>query len=140
MSKIGFISFRLGRTDGVSIVASHWMRACRELGHEICTIAGEEPADFVLPGLAIDASVPPNTDDIEASLRDLDLVVVENLLTIPLNLKASLLVAEALRGRPAILHHHDPPWQRDRFAHVTELPVDDPAWRHVTINETTAAE
>ena len=66
-----------------------------------------------------------------------DLVVVENVLTIPLNLPASLAVAEVLRGRPALLHHHDPPWQRPRFAHITELPPDDPAWRHVTINRLT---
>ena len=42
-----------------------------------------------------------------------------------------------LRGRPAILHHHDLPWQRARFAHIIELPPDDPAWRHVTINDLT---
>jgi glycosyltransferase involved in cell wall biosynthesis len=42
-----------------------------------------------------------------------------------------------LRGRPAVLHHHDPAWQRPALAHVTELPPDDPAWRHVTINHLT---
>jgi mannosylglucosylglycerate synthase len=45
-----------------------------------------------------------------------------------------------LRGRPAIVHHHDPPWQRARFASVTELPPTDPAWRHVTINHLTEAQ
>jgi mannosylglucosylglycerate synthase len=140
MSKIGFISFRLGGTDGVSIVASHWIRACSELGHEVRTIAGEEPADIVLPGLAIDAETPPGLAEVQSALRGLDLFIVENLLTIPLNLRASLVVAEALRGWPAILHHHDPPWQRDRFATVTELPVDDPAWRHITVNKATARE
>jgi glycosyltransferase involved in cell wall biosynthesis len=65
---------------------------------------------------------------------------VENLCTIPLNLPASRVVAEVLAGRPAVLHHHDPPWQRERWAHVTELPPRDPAWRHVTINQLTCAE
>ena len=37
------------------------------------------------------------------------MVVVENVLTIPVNLPASRAVAAALRGRPALLHHHDPP-------------------------------
>ena len=74
------------------------------------------------------------------ALTDADLVVVENLCTIPLNLPAARAVAGILAGRPAILHHHDPPWQRERFAHVTELPPDDPAWRHVTINELTRHE
>jgi glycosyltransferase involved in cell wall biosynthesis len=64
-------------------------------------------------------------------------VVVENLCTIPMNLPASRAVAAILRGRPAILHHHDPPWQRRRWEHITELPPDDPAWRHVAINQIT---
>ncbi|MEJ7585072.1 MAG: glycosyltransferase, partial [Acidimicrobiales bacterium] len=42
--------------------------------------------------------------------------------------------------RPAILHHHDPAWQRERFAHVEVLPPDDPAWRHVTINHLTEGQ
>jgi glycosyltransferase involved in cell wall biosynthesis len=75
-----------------------------------------------------------------AALTGVDLVVVENLLTIPLNLPASCVVAEVLRGRPALLHHHDPPWHRARFAHVTELPADDPAWRHVAISRLAAGE
>jgi glycosyltransferase involved in cell wall biosynthesis len=74
------------------------------------------------------------------ALDGVDLVVVENLLSIPMNLPASRVVADVLRGRPAVLHHHDPPWQRERYAHVTELPPVDPAWRHVTINELTRRE
>jgi glycosyltransferase involved in cell wall biosynthesis len=64
-------------------------------------------------------------------------VVVENLGTIPLNLAATGVVLDVLRGRPTLLHHHDPPWQRERFLHVDHLPEDDPAWRHVTINRLT---
>jgi hypothetical protein len=74
---------------------------------------------------------------LHAALADVDLVVVENLLSIPLNLPASRALAEVLRGRPAILHHHDPSWQRERFVHITELPPRDKAWRHVTINKLT---
>jgi glycosyltransferase involved in cell wall biosynthesis len=73
-------------------------------------------------------------------LAGTDVVVVENLCTIPLNLPASRVVAEVLRGRPAVLHHHDPPWQRDHFAHIDELPPTDPGWRHVTINDFTRRE
>ncbi|RPI04526.1 MAG: hypothetical protein EHM63_09960 [Actinobacteria bacterium] len=65
---------------------------------------------------------------------------MENLLTIPMNLPASRVVAEVLRGRPAVLHHHDPPWQRERYASITELPADDRAWRHVVISDLTRAE
>jgi mannosylglucosylglycerate synthase len=137
MPTCALVSFRLGLTDGVSIVADGWARALRSLGYDVVTVAGEGPVDRVLPGLAIGAAGPPAAGELAAALAGADLVVVENLCTIPLNLPAARLVAEARRGRPTILHHHDPPWQRERFAHVTELPPDDPAWRHVTINDLT---
>jgi glycosyltransferase involved in cell wall biosynthesis len=90
--------------------------------------------------LAIDATTAPTREEVDGALAGADLVVVENLCTIPLNLPASRVVAASLRGRPAILHHHDPPWQRAHLAHVTELPPDDAAWRHVTINQLTQHE
>ncbi len=140
MSTCAILSFRLGLTDGVSVVAALWQAALRELGFATLTVAGEGPVDLTLPGLAIDAEEPPTADEVAAALSDVDLVVVENLGTIPLNLPASRVVNDVLSDRPAIFHHHDPPWQRQRFAHVTELPVDDPAWAHVTINRLTQRE
>ena len=132
-----FVSFRLGLTDGVSVVAANWAEVMRGLGFDVVTVAGEGPVDRLVPGLELDATAPPDRDDVEAALADADLVVVENLCTIPLNLPAARVVAGVLAGRPALLHHHDPPWQRAEWAHVTELPPHDPAWRHVTINELT---
>ena len=140
MSTCAILSFRLGLTDGVSVVAALWQAALDELGFATRTVAGEGPVDVIVPGLAIDAEEPPTADEITAALADADLVVVENLGTIPLNLPASRVVNEVLAGRPAIFHHHDPPWQRERFAHLTELPADDPAWAHVTINRLTERE
>lgn len=131
------VSFRLGVSDGVSVVAGHWARALEGLGFDVTTVAGEGPVDRQVPGLAIEAKGPPDPGELAASVADADLVVVENLLSIPLNLPASLALARVLRGRPTICHHHDPPWQRERFAHITELPVEDPAWCHVTINALT---
>ena len=104
------------------------------------TVAGDGPVDHLLPGLAVGAATPPAASEIDAALDGVDLVVVENLCTIPLNLPAARAVAARLRGRPAVLHHHDPPWQRAEWAHVTELPPSDPAWRHVTINRLTEGE
>ncbi|MGH1502259.1 MAG: glycosyltransferase family 4 protein [Acidimicrobiales bacterium] len=151
MPRVAFVSFRLGLDDGVSIVADAWADAFVRLGFETTTVAADGPVDAVVPGLGLgarlgDATTPPPTPDatdralLAEAVADVDLVVVENLLSIPLNLPASALVADVLAGRPTIVHHHDPPWQRERFAHVTELPVDDPAWRHVTINQLTADE
>lgn len=137
MTRCCIVSFRLGLTDGVSVVARHWAGALASLGYTVTTVAGEGPVDRLVPGLAIGAGQPPKRAELEDALADADLVVAENLLSIPLNLPASRLLAEVLRGRPTVVHHHDPPWQRERFAHVTELPVDDPSWRHVTINRLT---
>ena len=123
---VAFLSFRLGGPDGVSVVAETWQRAFEDLGFRTRTVGGG-PVDRTIAGLAIDATTPPATAELERALAGADLVVVENLLTIPMNLPASRVTAEVLRGRPALLHHHDPPWHRARFAHI-ELPVDDPAW------------
>lgn len=137
MPSCAIVSFRLGGTDGVSIVAQNWATSFEELGFSVTTVAGEGSADRLLPGLAIGADRPPTAGAVEDALADIDLVVVENLCTIPLNVPAARVVADRLRGRAAILHHHDPPWQRRRFELVTELPPDDPAWRHVCINRLT---
>ena len=134
------MSFRLGGTDGVSIVAANWQVALDTLGFTCVTVAGEGPVDRLVPGLAIAAESAPHPDELSDALADVDLVVVENLLTIPMNLAASRALARALHRRPAVLHHHDPPWQRARFAHVDELPPDDPAWRHVAINQLTCRQ
>jgi len=99
------------------------------------TIAGEGVADCLLPGLAIDATVPPTTAEVASALHGADLVVVENLCSLPLNLGALHVVAEVLAGRRTILHHHDLPWQRPRFAAMAGVPPTDPTWRHVVINQ-----
>lgn len=135
--RVAIVSFRLGGSDGVAVVARSWAEALAAQGMEVVTVAGAGPVDRVVPGLALDAGEPPTVAEVEAALDDVDLVVAENILTIPMNLAASRVVARAVAGRPAILHHHDPPWQRPQWAHVTELPPDDGAWAHVTINRLT---
>ncbi len=140
MVTCAILSFRLGLNDGVSVVAARWGRILEQLGFRVLTVAGDGPVDRLVPGLQIGAPDPPDPGEVAAALSNADVVVVENLCTIPLNLPAARVVATVLAGRPAVLHHHDPPWQRERFAHVTELPPDDAAWRHVTINRLTEAQ
>ena len=140
MSVAAVISFRLGRHDGVSVVAATWIDALRDLGWSVHTVAGDGPVDHLVPGLELGATAAPDEQALAAALDGADLVVVENLCTIPLNLPAARMVAERRRGRPTVLHHHDPPWQRPAHAHVSELPPTDPAWRHVTINHLTRAQ
>lgn len=140
MTTAAVLSFRFGSTDGVSVVARSWIGILEEIGFDVFTVAGEGDADRIVEGLGIGANSPPDPDHLRVALVDADVVVVENLLTIPLNLPASRAVAAELAGRPALLHHHDPPWHRERWAHVTELPADNPAWRHVAITSTAAHE
>ena len=95
--------------------------------------------DRTVPGLSIGAAEPPARSEVASALDVADLVIVENLCSLPLNPGASQMVAQVLAGRPAVLHHHDLPWQRPQFAGYP-APPDDPRWRHVTINEMSRRE
>jgi len=139
MSRVAVVSFRLGGTDGVAVEAAKWCEAWRTLGHDVITVAGEGPVDRPVPGLAIRSHAPPRVDELVDVLDDADLVVVENLVSLPLNPRARLVLLAALEGRRALFHHHDLPWQRANLAHL-EGPRDAPTWRHVTINELSRRE
>jgi mannosylglucosylglycerate synthase len=80
---------------------------------------------------------------------DLDLLVVENAFAIPLNIPLALaltdLVAET--GIPVIAHHHDLPWERQRFAVnsvgdyiAAAFPPALPSVRHAVINSVQAQQ
>jgi len=84
----------------VSVVAASWARIFRELGWSVRTVAGEGPVDHLLHGLAVGAPTPPTAEALDTALDGADLVVVENLCTIPLNLPAARVVADRQRGRP----------------------------------------
>jgi len=133
------ISFRLGGGDGVSVEAAKWAAALRTLGWDVRTVAGSGPVDVVLPGLAMDAPEPPTRAEVQDACASADLVVVENLCSLPLNPPAAAVVALVCSDRPALFHHHDLPWQRPHLAHLAP-PPDDPAWAHVTINELSRSE
>jgi glycosyltransferase involved in cell wall biosynthesis len=139
MPTAAIVSYRLGGTDGVSVEAAKWQWALGQLGYRVYTVAGEGTVDHLLPGLAIDARWAPTAAEVRAVLVEADLVIVENLCSLPLNPAAGDVVAAACAGRPTVLHHHDLPWQRPHLAHHPP-PPDDPAWRHVTINELSRRE
>jgi glycosyltransferase involved in cell wall biosynthesis len=134
------VSYRLGHADGVSVEAAKWMGALRVLGYDVLTVAGDGVADVIFPGLAYDAPddvAPPPVDELASTFAAADVVVAENICSLPLNPRAGRAVAAALRGRRAVLRHHDVPWQRERFADWSEpLPTDD-HWSHVCINQLT---
>ena len=131
---MAILSYRLGMADGVSVTAAQWATALRRLGRQVRTVAGDGRADVLVPGLALDAPAPPSHRELDAALHDVDLVVVDNVCSLPMNLPVGEAVARYLAGRPAVLRHHDLPWERSRYADVA-WPHDDPAWRHVTVND-----
>jgi mannosylglucosylglycerate synthase len=138
-------SFRLGGSDGVSVEAAKWVEGLARLGFRVVTVAGSGDADVIVPGLVAEGLVDdrpvPEVDRVllRGVLDTAAVTVVENLCSLPLNPRASAAVAGILAGRPAILRHHDLPWQRDRWAGAPP-PPDDPRWVHVTINRRSAEE
>ncbi len=143
------LSYRLGGTDGVSVEARKWEWALGELGFTTRRVAGElcdapRADDVALPGLAIEppASSAADVDALAAALDGADLVVAENICSLPLNVDASYAAGDALRrhrGR-VLFHHHDLPWQRARLAGIRDLPPAIPGALHVVLNDRSRSE
>lgn len=98
-------------------------------------MAGSGVADRIIPTLALEVDASPAENELEEAFASADLVVVDNLCSIPLNPSAASTVARALRDRPAILRHHDLFWQHAQWGRDGwEIPTDA-AWHHVVISE-----
>jgi hypothetical protein len=79
----------------------------------------------------------------------LEALIVENALTIPINLPLGLALAEfiAETGYPVIAHHHDFYWERQRFMNNSvqdylsaAFPPNLPSIRHVVLNSLQAKQ
>jgi len=100
-------------------------------------------------------SVSRKIDELTAHLKsalygfvrdfELDMLVPENALTIPMHLPLGLAITQlaAESGIPVLAHHHDLPWERQRFAvnSVSDIisaafPPALPNVRHACINTT----
>jgi mannosylglucosylglycerate synthase len=77
----------------------------------------------------------------------LEALIVENALTIPINLPLGLAITEFIAeiGYPVIAHHHDFYWERQRFINnsvhdylAAAFPPNLPSIRHVVINSVQA--
>jgi glycosyltransferase involved in cell wall biosynthesis len=143
------LSYRLGGADGVAVEARKWEWALRELGVDVRRVAGNlddagRDDDVALPFLAID---PPDDavavpDELAAAIAGAELVVVENLCSLPINPDASALAATVLgahEGR-VVFHHHDLPWQRAGLPTPPNVPPRRPNSLHVTINDHSRAQ
>ena len=137
------VSFRLGGDDGVSVEARKWTWALNELGFETRRVAGTiedngEPGDIEIPGLAIEYRGPDTPDAaLEAALDGADLVIIDNVCSLPLNLEAARAVARVAAGHRGrvCFRHHDLPWQRRHLTHLeAEFPPRLEGALHATIN------
>ena len=100
-----------------------------------------------------DRSVTHQIQEIKEKLKDhlytfvkkfeIDVIIPENALTIPLNIPLGLALTEfiAETSFPTVAHHHDFYWERDRFTinAVSDylrmaFPPDLPSIRHIVIN------
>lgn len=138
------LSYRLGGSDGVAVEARKWEWALRELGFDVRRVAGtiddaRRPDDVELPFLAIE---PPDGCDPEPAalaraLEGADLVIVENLCSLPINPDASALAARVLGEHEGavVFHDHDLPWQRAGLFSPPGIPPRRAQSLHVTINE-----
>ncbi len=79
----------------------------------------------------------------------IDLIVAENVLSLPMQIPLGLALTEIIAetGMPAIAHHHDFSWERERYlAHAaadclqTAFPPKLPGIAHVVINTTAREE
>ena len=84
-----------------------------------------------------------------ASQFHLEALIVENALTIPINLPLGLAITEfiAETGFPTIAHHHDFYWERQRFNNNSvqdylsaAFPPNLPSIRHVVLNSVQAKQ
>src|SRR3954447_6908340 len=138
------LSYRLGGADGVAVEARKWEWALGELGFSVRRVAGElddepKPDDIALPFLAIE---PPegtraSTTALADAIAGAELVIVENLCSLPINPDASSFAATVLdahKGR-VVFHHHALPWQRAGLPTPRNVPPHRPNSLHVTIND-----
>ena len=103
----------------------------------------------VLPPEKILEEIDRISAEIKAALFEfihankIDLLIAENALAIPMNLPLAKAFSEVSveSGLPAIAHHHDYYWERERFQTnllpefiETYFPPDLPTMRHVSIN------
>jgi glycosyltransferase involved in cell wall biosynthesis len=138
------LSYRLGGADGVAVEARKWEWALRELGFDVRRVSGElddatRTDDLALPFLAIDPpdGTRPAPDELAVAIAGADLVIVENLCSLPINPDAASLTATVLDAHAGrvVFHHHDLPWQRAGLPTPANVPPHRPNSLHVTIND-----
>jgi glycosyltransferase involved in cell wall biosynthesis len=170
IENIGFVSTRFQGTDGVSMEAEKWSKVMKRMGYE-CFYFAQKQRVMIAPEAHFEdpiikrvqkscfkvykrtSHVTGTIHSVRKVIKDalykfvkkfnIDLIVAENCLAIPMNIPLGLALTEfiAETGIPTIAHHHDFYWERPRFYvnAVSDLlrmafPPSLPSIQHVVIN------
>jgi glycosyltransferase involved in cell wall biosynthesis len=172
---IGFVSTRIGGTDGVSLEIQKWADVLERNRYDCFYFAGasDRPQEktFIVEEAHFEHSVieeinndlfgkrsrTRETSETVQKLKhklkgalyafvdkyDVDLIIPENALAIPMNIPLGLAITEFIAETciPTIAHHHDFSWERPRFLINAcrdylnmAFPPHLPSIRHVVIN------
>ncbi len=173
--KIALLHFRAGFTDGVSLEMEKWKIVLERLGHQVIYVAGEfgQTSGIEVPSLAMndttnhwihrnafeELSVDEGTfiktfedhvhrieEELEQKMPPLDLLIVNNVLSLGFNLAAAVAIVEYSRRKNVKLigHHHDFYWERERYSKPQSefvrkilneyFPPKGENFLHITIN------
>ncbi len=144
--------YRHPKIDSINqiVFTGEWgkMHASRQVRREIKTLHQDYFSVYIRP-----ASVTKQVEELKEYFKKhlyefatqfrLEALIVENALTIPINLPLGLALTEfiAETGYPTIAHHHDFYWERQRFVNnsvhdylAAAFPATLPAIRHVVLN------
>ncbi len=150
------VAARLDVDESIAVESAHWDAALAALGFEVRRAAGtfggshhgpRHADDVTIRGLDATSGEPaPSAATIAAALDGSDLVVVENLASLPSPAPVSAAVVGGLRqlqrhGTRVVLHHHDLPSQRrDRNDGNAEFPARLDGALHVATSQRSRRE
>ncbi|WP_041082125.1 glycosyltransferase family 4 protein [Thermotoga profunda] len=173
--RIALVHFRAGQTDGVSLEMEKWKTVLEKMRHDVFYVAGElnQIDGIKIPSLSMEnptnlwihknafegLSVDQETfikvfeeyvfqikKELEMANLSVDLLIVNNVLSLGFNLAAAVAITEYARSRKIkiIGHHHDFYWERERYSRPQSdfvakildeyFPPKDNGIFHITIN------
>ncbi|MGB9820152.1 MAG: glycosyltransferase [Pseudothermotoga sp.] len=173
--KIALVHFRAGETDGVSLEMEKWKTVLERMGHQVFYLAGELGKTHGIEIPSICMNNPTNlwihenaferlstdersfidifqdyveqiAEELQLRMPPVDLLIVNNILSLGFNLPAAVAITEYARKNKVkiIGHHHDFYWERERYSKpqsdfVSKIldeyfPPEGSNILHVTIN------
>ncbi len=178
--RIAIVHYRGGLMDGVSLEMEKWKKVLKRMGHDVDIVAGNEAdgvdvyvksigfenpsyekikemffmkletSEKVLKDL-IEKEKQVVLDDLEKTLSEYDVIIVNNIWSLALSIPVGLAFEEyAKKGKTFIGHHHDFWWERAHLRNPTtewgrrileeHFPPDLPNLKHVVINSVACHE